>query len=326
MKKGLTTVVFFFLLMDGKGIKGVSEHNIVVGTEKKANIDESSGRSQSGQSNQSSQSSENNEIRRNVCTCDFTEKLNFMPKQKTKIYCELKPHHGEEIRILANKEYEVKCFNNSKVYCPVKGYFINNADIATYSQKLKYQVKDITHRDKTVSEYHLTIDKDASDILFICSIKPRQVSELLEGEVKIDLKREISEEYSVAMEDNIHMCDFSKGNLNISPTTGFYYKNSRSVNCIYNVLRNKLFLIKLPKLDIVTEKILPSVVNCLSEYPYINFNLKHVEETEDSISLHLTFGDFKKAFNLSCELDLSEFTVQPCAVGKKGNVTFYFNV
>ncbi|ANQ10682.1 Uncharacterized protein PCOAH_00050860 [Plasmodium coatneyi] len=261
----------------------------------------------------------------NLCSCDFTERLNFIPQEKTKVVCNLNPHHGEEVKIWVNKEYEVKCFQNSRVYCPLKDYIMNNTNITTYSPKLKYTINDVEHRDREVKEYHLQIDKDASDILFFCSIKPKQVSELLEGEVKINLKREISEEYSVAAEDGIHVCDFSKGNLDISPTAGFYYKNDRSVSCIYLVIPNKLFLIKLPKLEIVTNQLLPSLVNCLSEYSFINFNLKHVEEGDDSISLHLSFGDFKRTFNLSCPFDLSEYAVEPCLLGKKGVVTFYFN-
>ncbi|KJP88540.1 hypothetical protein AK88_01819 [Plasmodium fragile] len=261
----------------------------------------------------------------NVCSCDFTERLNFIPQEKTKVVCNLNPHHGEEVKIWVNKEYDVKCFQNSRVYCPLKDYIMNNTDIVTFSPKLKYNIHDVVHRDREVKEYHLQIDKDASDILFFCSIKPKQVSELLEGEVKINLKREITEQYSVAAEDGIHVCDFSKGNLDISPSAGFNYKNDRSVSCIYLVIPNKLFLIKLPKLDIVTNQLLPTLVNCLSEYSFINFNLKHAEETDDSISLHLSFGDSKRTFNLSCAFDLSEYAVEPCSLGKKGVVTFYFN-
>ncbi|EUD65839.1 hypothetical protein C922_03822 [Plasmodium inui San Antonio 1] len=264
--------------------------------------------------------------RANLSSCDFTERLNFIPQEKTKVVCNLNPHHGEEVKIWVNKEYEVKCFQNSRVYCPLKDYIMNNTDITTFSPKLKYEIKDVVHRDREVKEYYLQIDEDASDILFFCSIKPKQVSELLEGEVKIHLKREISEEYSVATEDEIHVCDFSKGNLNISPSVGFNHKNDRSVSCIYLVIPNQLFLIKLPKLEIVTNQLLPSLVNCLSQYTFINFNLKHVEETDDSIYFHLTFGDFKKSFNLSCAFDLSEYAVEPCALGKKGSVTFYFSV
>ncbi|CAA9990560.1 conserved Plasmodium protein, unknown function [Plasmodium knowlesi strain H] len=261
----------------------------------------------------------------NICSCDFTERLNFIPQEKTKVVCNLNPHHGEEVKIWVNKEYEVKCFQNSRVYCPSKDNIVNNTDITTYSPKLKYNISDVVHRDREVKEYHLQIDKDASDILLFCSIKPKQVSELLEGEVKINLKREISEEYSIPDEHGIHACNFSKGNLDISPSAGFYYKNDRSVSCIYLVIPNKLFLIKLPKLDIVTNQLLPSLVNCLSEHSFINFNLKHVEEGDESISLHLSFGDFKRTFNLSCAFDLSEYVIEPCLLGKKGIVTFYFN-
>ncbi|GAB68644.1 hypothetical protein PCYB_135180, partial [Plasmodium cynomolgi strain B] len=292
---------------DGSGNNGQDANN-------RGNAD---GGDPAGEANQSKQA--------NLCSCDFTERLNFIPQEKTKVVCNLNPHHGEEVKIWVNKEYEVRCFQNSRVYCPLKDYIINSANILNYSPKLKYQINDVVHRDREVKEYHLEIDKEASDILFFCSIKPKQVSELLEGEVKINLKREISEEYSVATEDGIHICDFSKGNLNISPSAGFYYKNDRSVSCIYLVIPNKLFLIKLPKLSIVTDQFLPSLVNCLSEHSFINFNLKHVEEADDSIYLHLSFGDFKKTFNLSCAFDLSEYAVEPCSLGKKGVVTFYFN-
>ncbi|KMZ78154.1 hypothetical protein PVIIG_04928 [Plasmodium vivax India VII] len=267
----------------------------------------------------------NQSNRANLCSCDFTERLNFIPQEKTKVVCNLNPHHGEEVKIWVNKEYEVSCFENSRVYCPLKDYIMNNTNIVTFSPKLKYSINDVVHRDREVKEYHLQIDREASDILFFCTIKPKQVSELLEGEVKINLKREVGEQYSVASEDGTHVCDFSKGNLNISPSAGFNYKHDRSVSCIYLVIPNKLFLIKLPKLNIVTEQLLPNLVNCLSEYSFINFNLKHVEESDDSISLHLSFGDFKKNFNVSCAFDLSEYAVEPCSLGKKGIVTFYFN-
>ncbi|CRH04089.1 conserved Plasmodium protein, unknown function [Plasmodium relictum] len=263
---------------------------------------------------------------RKICKCDFTDRLNFSPSQKTKIICDLKPNHGDEVKVIANDSYEVSCFNNSTLYCPSKNYYHSNSDIAKYSPKLKYTKKRTIVNGKNVFEYHLTIDKDATDILFYCYIKPKQVSELLQGVVKIDLKREISEEYSQVSENGIHTCDFSQGNLNIYPSLGFYYKNSRSVNCIYKVIPNNLFLIKLPKLEIVTEQFLPGIVNCLSEYAFINFTLKHIEELEDSIIFHIIFGEFKKSFNLSCSMDLSEYTIEPCSIGKKGNVTFFFNV
>ncbi|CRG95567.1 conserved Plasmodium protein, unknown function [Plasmodium gallinaceum] len=261
-----------------------------------------------------------------ICTCDFTDRLNFIPQQRTKILCDLKPKHGDEVKVIANENYEVSCFNNSTVYCPSKGYFLSNSIITKHSPKLKYSKTKMVLSGRNVSVYHLIIDENASDILFYCYVKPNQVSELLHGVVKIDLKREISEEYSKPLEDGTHVCDYSKGNLNIYPSSGFYYKNSRSVNCIYRVIPNKLFLIKLPKLDIVTESFLPSIVNCLSEHAFINFTLKHVEESEDSVTFHITFGEFTRSFNLSCSMDLSEYNIEPCAVGKKGNVTFFFNV
>ncbi|KEG03277.1 hypothetical protein YYE_02211 [Plasmodium vinckei vinckei] len=264
-------------------------------------------------------------IGNNVCTCDFTDKLNTIPQSKTKIICSLKPGFGDEIRILANKEYDIYCFNNSKIYCPLKNTFISNADINNYSKNLKYTISDIQHNNKAVKEYRLVIDKNATDILFYCTIKPKQISELLEGEVKVDLKREIIEEYAVVQNADTHVCDFSQGNLNISPSGGFFYKNSRSVNCIYKVVPNELFLIKLPKLDVVNEVLLPSIVNCLSEHSFISFTLKNIEEYDDNTTLHLTLGKVNKKFSLVCSFDLLEYKSEPCHIGRKGNVVFYFN-
>ncbi|GAW83167.1 hypothetical protein, conserved [Plasmodium gonderi] len=319
----------FFLLINSKATRSLQANNPVNNDKNSKDAIKNGSQIDKDKKNDNSEGINNNinkgNNERNICSCDFTDRLNFIPEEQTKVVCNLNPHHGEEIKIWVNKEYEIECFNNSKVYCPLKDHIINNANITTYSPKLTYEIKDVTHRDKEVKEYHLIIDKDASDILFYCTIKPKQVSKLL-GEVKVNLKREVSEEYSVENENGAHVCDFSRGNLSIAPSAGFYYKNSKSVSCIYLVVPNKLFLIKLPKLDIVTERFLPSLVNCLSEYSSINFNLKHVEESEDAISLHLSFGDFKKTFNLSCSFDLSEYAVEPCSFGKKGIVTFYFTV
>ncbi|ETW40408.1 hypothetical protein PFNF135_05235 [Plasmodium falciparum NF135/5.C10] len=263
---------------------------------------------------------------KNICVCDFTDKLNFLPLEKTKILCELKPQYGEDIKIIANKEYEINCMNNSKVFCPLKDTFINNTNINLYSPKLHFEIKDITHKGKNAALYYLKIDEEASDIFFSCSIKPKQVSGLLEGEVRVNLKKHINEEYSIFNEEeDVHVCDFSKGNLDITPSAGFYLKNSRNVSCIYRVIPNKLFLIKLPKLDIVTEKLLPSIVNCLSEFSFINFTLKHVQEGDNYISFNVIFGEFKKHFNLTCSLDLSDFKQEPCNLGKTANITFIFS-
>ncbi|VWU49454.1 conserved protein, unknown function [Hepatocystis sp. ex Piliocolobus tephrosceles] len=263
---------------------------------------------------------------RGVCTCNFTNKLENLPKENTKILCELKAKHGEAIKILANKEYEVNCLTNSKVYCPAKNILIMNSDIKIYSSNINYKMEIVNHNGQEIKEYYVHFSENATDILFFCNIKSKKYKVGLEGEVKVDFKKELNEEYSKSVEEGVNECDFSQGVLNISPTIGFYYKHARFVTCIHKVVKNKPFIIKLPKLDIVKESIIPSIVNCLSRYNFITYNFTSMQETEDALSVQIIFTKVSKIFNLSCSLDLSNYKVEPCSVGKEGILTFNFHV
>lgn len=262
--------------------------------------------------------------KKELCVCDFTNKLNQVALEKKYITCNLTPSHGDHIRIIGNSEYVFECFKNAKIYCPSKSKFITNVDISNHSKLLKYEIHSDTINKKSVNIYDLFIDANATDLLFLCFIKPAQISEFVRGTVKIDLKRVTKEEYSIKGNRKNDICNFASGNLNISPSMG-NYENSRTVNCIHKVKANKLFTLKLPTVDNkVSENFLPQLLNCLSEYPIINFTVKEVEQKEENLTINMLFGSVSKEFNLTCTFDLSKYEQGECAIGRKGNVVFLF--